>query len=80
MKSNNLNLIRIFLSLAVMFSHSYGLVGPHLWVESHVMLRWGVGIGGVAVYFFFVISGYLIVLSYLNIDRLVVFLFIAFFD
>jgi peptidoglycan/LPS O-acetylase OafA/YrhL len=73
MKGNNFNLIRLVLSLSVMFSHSFGLVGPHLWIESHVILKWGVGIGGLAVYSFFVISGYLITLSYLNTERLVVF-------
>ncbi|MEZ0602636.1 acyltransferase family protein [Paraburkholderia sp. IW21] len=60
MHRNNYNLLRLMFALAVIFSHSFALLGqtePVLWDRS---------LGNLSVHGFFVISGYLITESYLR--------------
>jgi peptidoglycan/LPS O-acetylase OafA/YrhL len=63
---NNFNLIRLAMSLTVMFSHSFALVGSRLRFETDFTMPWGTGIGGLAVHVFFAISGYLITGSFIR--------------
>jgi peptidoglycan/LPS O-acetylase OafA/YrhL len=58
-RTNNLNLIRLVLASAVIFSHSYVLLGRFAQEPFHHFLHFG-DLGGTAVFSFFFISGFLI--------------------
>jgi peptidoglycan/LPS O-acetylase OafA/YrhL len=64
-RDNNLNVIRFLLASMVILNHSYVSMGLY---SSEPMHRWiaSLGLGSVAVYGFFFISGYLILKSALN--------------
>jgi peptidoglycan/LPS O-acetylase OafA/YrhL len=69
MHKNNFNLIRLILSIMVVFSHSYGLLNiaePIIFGRSY---------GNFAVHCFFALSGYLITRSYLNSKNIVDFFY-----
>ena len=57
---NNFNLMRLIFAVAVVFSHSFGMVGQ---AEPNT---WGLSFGGAAVHGFFIVSGYLITGSFLR--------------
>lgn len=60
---NAFNLIRLACATAVIFSHAHDLTLPQVWQDATV--RWlGVPIATVAVYVFFVLSGFLVTMSY----------------
>jgi len=60
---NAFNLIRLVCATAVMFSHAHDLTLPQVWQDATV--RWlGAPIATVAVYVFFVLSGFLVTMSY----------------
>lgn len=62
-RNNNLNLIRLIAACSVIFSHSYELMG----VQEKSLFNYSklnISIGGLAVQVFFIISGFLIFLSY----------------
>jgi peptidoglycan/LPS O-acetylase OafA/YrhL len=61
-RNNNLNLIRFVLASAVIFSHSFVIVGGLAIEPMHRLLHFN-DLGGTAVYSFFFISGYLILKS-----------------
>jgi peptidoglycan/LPS O-acetylase OafA/YrhL len=65
-QNNNLNAIRLLLAVLVILSHSFPLTsgkdGDPLYVLSHEQATFG----GLAVYLFFFISGFLITASWLN--------------
>lgn len=66
MRSANFDLIRLLAAFAVLFDHSWTLAGhQHLFEGSEVLkfMTFGMGISGVAVGTFFIISGYLITKS-----------------
>ncbi len=67
-KSNNFNIIRIFLAISVLFSHSFEL----LLQPAPVVL--GRTLGNFAVNCFFVISGYFITKSWIRSDSAFVFI------
>ena len=64
-RDNNLNLIRAIAALAVLVSHAYPIaLGPE---ATQPLERWlGHTLGTMAVYAFFVISGFLIAMSYVR--------------
>lgn len=66
---NNFNLMRLLFAAAVVYSHSYALLGIH------EPVLWGRTLGTVAVHGFFVISGYLISDSYVRYPSLFAFSF-----
>jgi peptidoglycan/LPS O-acetylase OafA/YrhL len=61
-RNNNLNLIRFVLASAVIFSHSFVIVGGLAMEPMNRLLHFD-DLGGVSVYSFFFISGYLILKS-----------------
>lgn len=65
--NNNFNLLRLIFAVAVVYAHSFALLGldvPHFF---------GRGIGNIAVHGFFVISGYLITDSFMRNPSVLVF-------
>lgn len=64
---NNFNLLRLIMACAVVYSHSFALLG----LEEPVL--WGRTLGSLSVHGFFVISGYLICQSYLRTSSLLAF-------
>ncbi len=63
--SNNLDFLRLFFAILVVFSHSFPLGEGHERNEPlHVLTRGQATFGGLAVEAFFVISGYLITQSW----------------
>ncbi len=69
---NNLLIVRLFLSLTVVFSHSFALANgpvPGDWLKRHLTEYWGhpgITIGFSAVNMFFVVSGFLVTHSFLR--------------
>jgi peptidoglycan/LPS O-acetylase OafA/YrhL len=66
-QTNNFNLLRLIFAMAVLYMHSYSLVGapePVIWRHT---------IGNVAVHGFFVLSGYLISRSFTREPNLAIF-------
>ena len=64
-RQNNIDFVRIFLALLVIFSHSYPLALGHERTEPFIMLSRGQTTGGhIAVDLFFILSGFLITASY----------------
>ena len=59
-KGDNLNLIRLILAMAVVFSHAYAITQGRRNDEPLAQWAHGVTFGGIAVYSFFFISGFLI--------------------
>ncbi|EKN62782.1 acyltransferase [Schinkia azotoformans] len=59
-RNNNFNFMRLIFAFMVVYSHSYGLLTLP---EPHFLGR---TLGNLAVHCFFVLSGYLITISYLN--------------
>lgn len=60
---NAFNLIRLVCATAVMFSHAHDLTLPQVWQDATV--RWlGMPVATTAVYVFFVLSGFLVTMSY----------------
>ncbi len=60
---NAFNLIRLVCATAVIFSHAHDLTLQDIWQDATV--RWlGVPVATVAVYVFFVLSGFLVTMSY----------------
>lgn len=70
---NNFNLVRLLLALTVMFSHSFALSNTLFKPEAIIPIRWGVGFGGLAVDMFFAVSGYLITISAVRAENVLVF-------
>lgn len=71
---NNFNLIRLILSLSVLFSHSPPMNGtPRTALEYYLFEPWGMAFGSFAVAMFFVLSGYLITQSYNRTENFLVF-------
>lgn len=67
-QANNFDALRLAAALAVLFSHQYPVTGttPPEWMNVAM-------VGGVAVMAFFVISGYLVTISWFSQPRLWVF-------
>jgi peptidoglycan/LPS O-acetylase OafA/YrhL len=64
-RENNIDFVRIFLALLVIFSHSYPLTLGHERSEPFILLSRGQVTGGhIAVDLFFILSGFLITASY----------------
>ena len=59
-KGDNLNLIRLILAMAVVFSHAYAITQGRRNYDPLAQWAHGVTCGGIAVYSFFFISGFLI--------------------
>ena len=64
-RQNNIDFVRIFLALLVIFSHSFPLTLGHERTEPFILLSRGQVTGGhIAVDLFFILSGFLITASY----------------
>lgn len=63
-RENNIDAIRLALSLIVLLSHSYSLTGRAAREPMYVFARQQTTLGTVAVDFFFVISGFLVSMSF----------------
>lgn len=77
LKLNNLNLIRLLLAIAVMFSHCYYIYyGAEVDdIEPlKILTRHQESLGGLAVDCFFIISGFLIMHSYLHSDSVITYI------
>src|ERR1700712_2755317 len=68
LNKNNFDCMRFFLAAAVIYSHCFVIYYGKLFdIEPiEIFTRNQVDLGGIAVYFFFVISGFLIVKSFEN--------------
>ncbi|MFI8983286.1 acyltransferase family protein [Ectopseudomonas khazarica] len=73
-KINNFDAIRLFLAFCVCFTHSFNLLYGDNTDPLGVATNGAVGLGGTAVDFFFLISGYLVVSSILRARGSVLFL------
>lgn len=77
-RENNFNFIRLVAAILVIWSHSYALL-PNGMASDPLVKVLGFGWAGIAVNSFFVISGFLIVASFLRRENLLFFLQARFF-
>jgi peptidoglycan/LPS O-acetylase OafA/YrhL len=72
-KTNNFNILRLLAAIAVLYYHSFPLAsgrGTHDPITSFLQKNVRIGLGGLAVGGFFVISGFLVAASYKNRNSL----------
>ncbi len=66
MRSNNFNFLRLLFASMVIYAHSFALVDGNAARDFLHPFTANVGVGGLAVDFFFILSGYLIVKSWVQ--------------
>jgi len=68
-RNNNFTALRLMAAVAVLYYHCYPIAlgkGAHDPLTSFLLANWGMGVGGLAVGLFFVISGFLVTASFMN--------------
>lgn len=65
-KNNNVTLIRIILAISVIYYHSFGLLFNKKYDINFILSKQQSTTGGLAVHFFFIISGFFITKSFIN--------------